>query len=126
MTNKDQNSNHSDPDFDDRLKAARKKAIDQGIVEPKAEEVEKDDADMRSGFSAAYKMGVELVAGVVVGVFIGTWLDKYFQTGPVFLLVFLVLGFAAGLLNVFRSAQRMHADLHVSAEQDKRPIKTRK
>nr|WP_281500758.1 AtpZ/AtpI family protein [Kordiimonas marina] len=57
--------------------------------------------------SAAFKLGIELVAGVGIGVLIGLTLDKWLATPPVFLFVFLFLGFAAGLRNVIREAKRM-------------------
>ncbi|MDH3742685.1 MAG: AtpZ/AtpI family protein [Hyphomicrobiales bacterium] len=59
----------------------------------------------------AFKIAVELVVGVGFGGLIGWGLDRYFETsGPWFLIVFVFLGFAAGMLNVIRTAQRMQAD----------------
>lgn len=59
----------------------------------------------------AFKIAVELVVGVGFGGVIGWGLDRYFETsGPWFLIVFVILGFAAGMLNVIRTAQRMQAD----------------
>jgi ATP synthase protein I len=58
-----------------------------------------------------FKIAVELVVGVCFGGFVGWGLDRYFETsGPWFLIVFVVLGFAAGMLNVIRTAQRMQAE----------------
>ncbi len=47
---------------------------------------------------------VEFVTAVVVAPLIGWQIDTWFKTGPVFLIVFLFLGMAAGLLNVYRIA----------------------
>ena len=58
----------------------------------------------------ALKLGVELVAGVAVGFFIGWWLDRLFGTAPFLMVVFLGLGAAAGILNVVRTAKRMQAE----------------
>jgi ATP synthase protein I len=55
----------------------------------------------------ALRLSTELVAGVAVGGFIGWALDRLFGTAPLFLVVFLILGGAAGILNVMRSAQAM-------------------
>ena len=46
----------------------------------------------------------ELVAGVVVGALIGWLLDRWLGISPWGLIVFLLLGFAAGVLNVMRAA----------------------
>lgn len=62
-----------------------------------------------AAFGQALKISVELVVGIAVGGFIGKVLDDYFETKPIFLIVFLMLGFAAGLLNIIRAAQRMQA-----------------
>ncbi len=57
----------------------------------------------------AFKISVELVAGVVVGGFIGWVLDRQLGTKPWLFIVFLMFGFAAGMLNTIRSARRMQA-----------------
>ena len=58
----------------------------------------------------ALRLGIELVAGVAVGVFIGWALDRFFGTAPLLMVVFLGLGAAAGILNVVRTAKRMQAE----------------
>ena len=58
----------------------------------------------------ALRLGVELVAGVAVGGFIGWALDRFFGTAPFLMVVFLTLGAAAGILNVVRTAKRMQAE----------------
>jgi ATP synthase protein I len=58
----------------------------------------------------ALRLGVELVAGVAVGGFIGWALDRWFGTAPFLMVIFLGLGAAAGIMNVVRTAKRMQAD----------------
>jgi len=53
----------------------------------------------------ALRIGVELVAALVVGVGIGVLLDRWWGTSPWMLLAFFLLGAAAGILNVFRVVQ---------------------
>ena len=68
------------------------------------------------------RLGSELIAGVAVGVFIGYWLDRAFGTWPLWLMVFFMLGVAAGLLNVFRTArniQREQAEMVRRGELDR-------
>jgi ATP synthase protein I len=60
-------------------------------------------ADM-SGFARGMRLSIELVGGVVVGFILGWLLDRWLGTSPWGLIVFLLLGFTAGVLNVMRSA----------------------
>lgn len=59
-----------------------------------------------SDYSKGYRLASEFVAGVLVGGLVGFGLDKLFGTLPLFLIVFLLLGFGAGILNMSRSANR--------------------
>ena len=70
----------------------------------------RDDPARGSALGQGFKIAVELVVGVVVGAFIGWVLDRQLGTGPWLLIVFLVFGFCAGMLNVIRIARRMQAD----------------
>jgi ATP synthase protein I len=58
----------------------------------------------RPGMAMALRLGADFVAGVVVGVAIGWGVDRLFGTKPFGLIVFVLLGFAAGVLSVLRSA----------------------
>ena len=56
-----------------------------------------------SGYSMAFRIGTEMVAALIVGVSIGYFLDYWFETKPLFLIVFFLLGAGAGVLNVYRA-----------------------
>jgi ATP synthase protein I len=57
-----------------------------------------------SGYARGFRLSSELVAGVVVGAGIGWLIDRWLGISPWGLIVFFLLGFAAGVLNVMRSA----------------------
>ncbi len=60
-------------------------------------------------FTAVYTRGGTPVAGVAVGGFIGWALDRWLGSAPFLMVVFLVLGAAAGIVNVIRAAKAMQA-----------------
>lgn len=55
------------------------------------------------GMAMAGRVTTELVAGVVVGAFIGWALDSWLGTTPTFMVVFFFIGSAAGMMNVWRA-----------------------
>ena len=55
----------------------------------------------------AYRLTVEILAGIGVGGFVGWWLDKVLGTQPFMMLVLLFLGMAAGLMNSVRTVNEM-------------------
>ncbi|MGE0626189.1 MAG: AtpZ/AtpI family protein [Hyphomicrobiaceae bacterium] len=61
-------------------------------------------------FGEAFKIVAELVVGVAVGGGIGWFLDRQFGSTPWLLVLFLILGFAGGLLNVIRIARQMQRE----------------
>jgi ATP synthase protein I len=63
-----------------------------------------------TGFSqgeVAWRMIIELVTGMVIGRGIGYGLDVLFGTLPVFLIIFALFGFAAGIKTMLRTADQM-------------------
>ena len=51
-----------------------------------------------------FRLSSELIAGVLVGALMGWGFDRLLSTSPCGLIVFVLLGFSAGVLNVIRSA----------------------
>ena len=49
------------------------------------------------------KISLDFVAAVVVGVLIGLGFDMLFNSKPIFFLIFLILGIAAGFMSMYRS-----------------------
>lgn len=60
-----------------------------------------------TGFAKGYRLASEFVAGTLVGGLFGYGFDWLFGTLPFGLIVFLLLGFGAGILNMARAANRV-------------------
>lgn len=53
--------------------------------------------------------GLEFAAAIIIATFIGIWLDRQFDTAPLFMLLLLVLGTCTAFYNLYRSAQNLSA-----------------
>ncbi|MES2214645.1 MAG: AtpZ/AtpI family protein [Pseudomonadota bacterium] len=51
------------------------------------------------------KAAIDIVAGVLTGLAIGFYADKFFSTKPLLLIIFMCIGFSAGLRNATRIAR---------------------
>ena len=89
-------------DWDARSAALARRIADQRQRMPK----ERDEPASRSGgmqgVAQGLKIASEFVAGILVGAGIGYLIDQIAGTTPFGLIVFLMIGFAAGVLNVIR------------------------
>lgn len=83
--------------FEERLRAARGR---QGLERAPGKE-QGPDAGL-SPWGIGLRVGVELVSTLIVGLAIGWALDRWLHTRPVFLAIFVLIGGAAGVLNVWR------------------------
>ncbi len=57
-----------------------------------------------SSYSKAVKLSSEFIAGVLTGALLGYLFDYFLGTNPWGMIVFLLLGFAAAVLNMMRAA----------------------
>lgn len=57
-----------------------------------------------------WRMVIELVAGLLIGFGMGYGLDRLFGTLPIFLMLFTLLGLAAGVRTMMRTAQEFQKD----------------
>ena len=94
----DKNNRDALNSLDSRLKNARDHVQDP-LNQPGPEKTEKGEA-----LGLAFRVSVEIVSAVAIGVVIGWLLDGWLETTPWLMVVFIVLGFAAGILNVYRLA----------------------
>jgi ATP synthase protein I len=97
--------NENDPDdrrlaeIEERLRRAREKR----------DEVRQVEAP-NSKLGIAFRLVTELMAAVIVGGAIGWGLDRILGTGPFLLIVMFMVGVAAGIFTVVRTAQQMNRD----------------
>lgn len=80
-------------ELEQRIAAAR------GAGKPKPRE----DKDKYAAMSMAWRVTIELVVSIMIGAAMGWGLDSLFGTLPAFLVVFTLLGFAAGVRTMMRS-----------------------
>ena len=103
----------SDPNDADRLKALEAK-----IAALKTPEPDKDHTEEHySQAQHAWRMVIELVAGLSIGFGIGFGLDSIFGTMPIFTVPFILLGLAAGVLTMMRSAKEIQMKQQSAAEE---------
>ena len=104
---REESKNSSRPDEEADL-SARLQSLGQRLDQQKgtsrqAEPGSSSKSDP-SALARGFRLSTELVGGVVVGAFIGWALDRWLGISPWGMIVFLLLGFAAGVINVMRAA----------------------
>lgn len=60
-----------------------------------------------------FRMVADFIAAIIVGGLIGYGLDFVFGTKPVMLLIFILLGFAAGIASLMRTYKRMQNEIAI-------------
>jgi ATP synthase protein I len=85
--------------FEERLKSARSR---QGLDIPERDPGAASGAREASPLGVGMRVGVELVSALVVAFAIGYGLDRWLHTLPLFLIIFVLLGGVAGVMNVWR------------------------
>ena len=85
---------------------ARRASLEKRLSEHKVKaEVEsaKSNGNDKTGMAQAIKLSSEFIAGIVVGAALGWGIDQLAGTSPFGMIVLLLLGFCAGILNVLRT-----------------------
>ena len=102
--------NHDQAHTDEAALSARLRRLGEGLGQARERAVEPSDdtggdrATTASGYAKGFRLSSELVGGVLVGAGLGWGIDRLLGISPWGFIVFLLLGFAAGVLNVMRSA----------------------
>jgi ATP synthase protein I len=88
--------------------SARLKSLDARISQASAHRAESEPRARQTSDSSAlgqaFRLSAEFVAGVAAGGILGWLVDRFFGTSPWGLIVCLILGFCAGMLNLMRAA----------------------
>lgn len=106
-TSKSEPETSDKPDFRDDDLERRRRQLDAEIAARRRSGSEGErgaKSGGTTGYGQAVKLSSEFIAGVAVGAGLGWAIDRWAGTSPWGLIVFLLLGFAAGVLNVMRSA----------------------
>ncbi len=96
---------------------SRASEIDKRLDEARARNAPEPAIDPRvrgQAMGQGMRVAVDLVVGVAIGGFVGWWLDRYFGTAPWLMVLFLILGFAASMMNIIRTAQYLQAQAEAS------------
>jgi ATP synthase protein I len=108
MSDASENGNRGKQQTNEAALSARLQRLNEGLARNQAgrpsDSPEADRAATASGYARGFRLSSELVAGVVVGAGLGWLIDRGLGISPWGLIVFLLLGFAAGVLNVMRTA----------------------
>jgi ATP synthase protein I len=102
------NGDHGNSPSEEAALSARLKRLGERLGQQTHRPVDQDTgastASDPSAIARGFRLSTELVAGVLVGAALGWLLDRWLGISPWGLIVFLLLGFAAGVLNVMRAA----------------------
>ena len=87
-------------ELDARLKAAR----------GTAEKPSPGNRTSQRQTNVAYRVLVDMIAGLLVGGFLGYWLDRWWGSQPYMLVAMTILGFAGGMNNAWRAIKSYARD----------------
>ncbi len=99
-SDREKSGDSSDGALESRLKSLESELHSRRRVEAEPVDNVKDSA----GFANAIRLSSEFVVAILVGFGIGWLIDRFLGTTPWAMIVMLLLGFCAGVLNVMRSA----------------------
>lgn len=113
----DGHQNSNSLNFEERLSKLETDLVKKGAL--KKQSSKDGQSENSAQVAQAMKISSEFIAGIIVGALIGWFIDQVAATSPWGLIIFLMLGFAAGVLNVLRVTGKV-------AEKDDLSLKARK
>ncbi len=96
-------SEEADLDARRRALGSKLEALEQKRTETRGSANQSGD---KSGMGSGFRYSADFVSAVLVGCGIGYLFDRLLGTRPWGLMIFVVLGFVAGVLNLLRLAER--------------------
>lgn len=97
-----QGGDHRDDDLE-----RRRRNLEASLATRQPDRQERKEGGGAAGYGQAMKLSSEFIAGIAVGAGLGWGIDRLAGTSPWGLVVFLLLGFVAGVLNVLRSVGKV-------------------
>jgi ATP synthase protein I len=108
MSDARENGDHGNQPANEAALSARLQRLGEGLARQRADQApdprSENPGATASGYARGFRLSSELVAGVLVGAGLGWLIDRWLGIAPWGLIIFLLLGFVAGVLNVMRSA----------------------
>lgn len=95
------------PDPDPEADARRLEALEARLREARPAPEPSHGESHYSQAQLAWRMVIELVAGLMIGFGLGYGIDWALGTMPIFLVIFIFLGLAAGIRTMLRSAREV-------------------
>ncbi|MFK4824225.1 AtpZ/AtpI family protein [Paenochrobactrum sp. BZR 588] len=95
----------SSSNFAERLSKLEADLVKKGAL--KKQNSKDGQSENSAQVAQAMKISSEFIAGILVGALIGWFIDRVAATSPWGLIIFLLLGFGAGVLNVLRASGKV-------------------
>ncbi|WP_232829368.1 AtpZ/AtpI family protein [Tropicimonas sp. IMCC34043] len=97
----------------------RLRQLEQKIARAKGKDAPPPEDNKYTQANVAWRMVTELVAGLFLGLGIGMGLDWLFGTKPFLMIVFIILGFIAGVKTMMRTATEVQVKQAAKAAEEK-------
>ena len=110
MSDARENGDRGKQRTDEAALSARLQRLNEGLGHARdaagspSDSPDREQAATASGYARGFQLSSELVAGVLAGAGLGWLIDRWLGISPWGFLIFLLLGFTAGVLGVMRSA----------------------
>ncbi len=85
-------------------------SLKQKLEKIQSSKTNQNNKNKESGAGFGFKISTEIIAALAIGVSIGLLVDNYFNTKPIGLIIFFILGALAGFLNVYRVMRRIERE----------------
>jgi ATP synthase protein I len=99
-------------ELEERIKSARARG------KLAAEKQQAKDGHVGKGMGVAARILAELIAAMAVGIGLGLWLDSQLDSKPVMLILGIILGWAAAILNIMRAVSEMERKAKAQASEN--------